>query len=258
MSQSQDKLVALVTGGAQGIGLGITTHLLHQGWQVVIADINEQTGRATQENLDQFHDSVQFVPCDVSQENDVQLCIQTTIDHFGHLNGLVNNAGIANPHSGPVETLALDDWNRWIGTNLTGAFLMAKYAVPHLRSTNGAIVNIASTRALQSEPHSEAYAASKGGLVSLTHALAVSLGPAVRVNCISPGWIDTSAYKHPPQSANLSPIDHHQHPVGRVGQPQDIAEMVHFLLSDGAGFITGQNIVIDGGMTHRMIYEEDW
>ena len=256
MQQSEQQPVALVTGGAQGIGLGITKHLLTQGWQVAIADINEAAGHAAQEALAKFQDSLLFVPCDVSQEGDVENYVQATIDHFGHLNGLINNAGIANPHSGPVEDLSLADWNRWIGTNLTGCFLMTKYAVPHLRLTKGAIVNISSVRALQSEPHSEAYAASKGGIVALTHALAVSLGPAIRVNCISPGWIDVSAYKHPPRESNLSPIDHEQHPVGRAGNAQDIAEMTHFLLSEKAGFITGQNFVVDGGMGRRMIYED--
>jgi NAD(P)-dependent dehydrogenase (short-subunit alcohol dehydrogenase family) len=126
-------------------------------------------------------------------------------------------------------------------------FLMAKHAAPHLRRTRGAIVNIASTRALQSEPDSEPYAASKGGVVALTHALALSLGPRVRVNCVSPGWIDTRA-------AKLSRADHAQHPVGRVGRPEDVAELVAFLLSDAAGFATGQNYVLDGGMTRKMIY----
>jgi NAD(P)-dependent dehydrogenase (short-subunit alcohol dehydrogenase family) len=256
MVQLEQRPVALITGGAQGIGLGLAEHLLAQGWGVAIADVNEAAGNAAQEKLAKFGDALLFVLCDVSQENDVERYVQAAIDQFGHFNGLINNAGIANPYSGPVENLALKDWNRWIGTNLTGCFLMAKYAVPHLRATNGAIVNIASTRALQSEPHSEAYAASKGGIVALTHALAVSLGPAVRVNCISPGWIDVSAYKHPSQNANLSPTDHEQHPVGRVGYAQDIAEMAQFLLSDRAGFITGQNIVVDGGMTRKMIYEE--
>jgi NAD(P)-dependent dehydrogenase (short-subunit alcohol dehydrogenase family) len=117
--------------------------------------------------------------------------------------------------------------------------------VPHLRKTAGSIVNIASTRALQSEPNTEAYAATKGGVVALTHALAMSLGPRIRVNCISPGWI---------AKTKLSKKDHAQHPVGRAGRPQDVGELVAFLISDPAGFITGQNFVADGGMTRKMIY----
>jgi NAD(P)-dependent dehydrogenase (short-subunit alcohol dehydrogenase family) len=108
-------------------------------------------------------------------------------------------------------------------------------------------VNIASTRALQSEPDTEAYAASKGGLVALTHALAMSLGPRVRVNCVSPGWIAHTSVRRK---------DHAQHPVGRVGNDQDVAELVAYLISDAAGFVTGQNFVIDGGMTKKMIYQE--
>jgi NAD(P)-dependent dehydrogenase (short-subunit alcohol dehydrogenase family) len=256
MAPLEPQPVALITGGAQGIGLGITEYLLTQGWRVAIADIDEAGGHAAQASLAQYQAALLFVPCDVSQEIDVERYVQVTLEQFGQINGLINNAGIANPCSGPVEDLLVTDWNRWIGTNLTGCFLMAKYAIPHLRATSGAIVNISSTRAFQSEPHSEAYGASKAGVVGLTHALAISLGPAVRVNCISPGWIDVSAYKHPPQAANLNPIDRTQHPVGRVGQAQDIATMAHFLLSEKAGFITGQNFIVDGGMSRRMIYEE--
>jgi len=131
--------------------------------------------------------------------------------------------------------------------NLTGPFLMAKHCAPHLRAAGGAIVNIASTRALQSEPQNESYSASKAGLIGLTHAMAMTLGPAVRVNCICPGWI-----AHQP----VTQKDHAQHPAGRVGRDSDIAEMVAYLLSDAAGFITGANFVIDGGMTRKMIYEE--
>ena len=171
--------------------------------------------------------------------------MRAVIRRFGRLDGLVNNAGLANPHTGPVEKLALREWNRRIGVNLSGAFLMSKHAVPHLRRARGAIVNVASTRALQSEPGTEAYAASKAGLVGLTHALAISLGPAIRANCVSPGWI---------AHQQVSPRDHSQHPVGRVGRDEDVAELVAYLLSDAAGFITAQNFAVDGGMTRKMVY----
>jgi len=225
--------VALVTGGAQGIGKAIAELLAGRGYRVAVADIRKS---------DFF-----FVRTDVSREPAVRNCIRRTVKEFGRLDAVVNNAGIASPANARVDRLSLRDWNRRIGTNLTGAFLMAKHAAPHLRRSGGALVNIASTRALQSEPDTEAYAASKGGLVALTHALAMSLGPRVRVNCVSPGWI-----AHTPVRRK----DHAQHPVGRVGNDQDVAELVAYLISDAAGFVTGQNFVIDGGMTKKMIYQE--
>ena len=228
--------VALVTGAAQGIGLATALLLAARGYQVAAADLRAVKGEMA---------ALRFLKCDVSREPSVRACIRAVVRRFGRLDALVNNAGLTGPSSGPVEKLSLEDWNRRLGVNLTGAFLMAKHAVPHLRRARGAIVNIASTRALQSEPDTEAYAASKGGLVALTHALAMSLGPEVRVNCISPGWIS-----HKP----VRKKDHEQHPVGRVGAPADVAELVAYLLSDAAGFITGQNFVIDGGMTRKMIY----
>jgi NAD(P)-dependent dehydrogenase (short-subunit alcohol dehydrogenase family) len=158
-----------------------------------------------------------------------------------------------------VEELPLEAWQQVLETNLTGYFLCAKYAIPHLRAARGAIVNIASTRALQSEPNTEAYSASKGAIVALTHALAVSLGPAIRLNCISPGWIEVGNWKKAAlrRAPWHSPADQQQHPVGRVGEPADIAAMTAYLLSEAAGFITGQNIIIDGGMTNKMIYVEE-
>jgi NAD(P)-dependent dehydrogenase (short-subunit alcohol dehydrogenase family) len=135
-------------------------------------------------------------------------------------------------------------------------FLFTKHAVPHLRRTRGSIINLGSTRAEQSEAHTEPYAASKGGIVALSHALAVSLGPEIRVNCISPGWIATSelAPRDRRKKPKLSRADHAQHPVGRVGRPDDIAALCAWLLSEEAGFVTGQNFVADGGMSKKMIY----
>jgi NAD(P)-dependent dehydrogenase (short-subunit alcohol dehydrogenase family) len=238
--------VAIVTGGAQGIGRAITLYLQEKGFQVVIADITEEAAR-------EFSDAT-FVKADVSKENDVRHLIQTTVKKFGRIDALVNNVGIGI--NKPITELSLDEWNQVLAVNLTSIFLCTKYAVSHLKASRGAIVNIASTRALMSEVNTEAYSASKGGVVTLTHALAISLGPDVRVNCVSPGWIETRDWQHVKQEVNHSEEDKKQHPVGRVGHPNDIAAMVYYLLSDESGFITGQNFVVDGGMTKKMIYSE--
>lgn len=248
---------AIVTGGAQGIGKCISQYLLERAWQVVMADIDPEAGEDCLQEYSHFQDTLAFVETDVADETSVQRCIERTIEEFSQLNTLVNNAAIANPVNDPIEQLALADWQKVIQTNLTSYFLMAKHAVPHLRQTKGSMVNIASTRAMQSEPHTEAYVASKGGIVALTHALAISLGPDVRVNCISPGWIDVSQWQKSRlrHTADLSETDHAQHPVGRVGKPEDVASLVEYLISDATGFITGQNFVVDGGMTRKMIYQ---
>ncbi|MGV1098240.1 SDR family oxidoreductase [Thiovibrio sp. JS02] len=247
--------VIAVTGGAQGIGKAIAGRLLTRGAVVVIADIDEEAG---QECLAEwgYPRNALLLRTDVAEEKSVAGCIDEIVRRFLRLDGVVNNAGIANPGATPIEKTPLTDWQRLLATNLTGCFLMAKHAVPHLRKSRGAIVNIASTRALQSEANTEAYSAAKGGLLSLTHALAISLGPEVRVNCISPGWIDTRAWrkKELREYEPLRPIDHTQHPAGRVGTPEDVAGMVAFLLSAEAQFITGQNFIIDGGMTRKMLY----
>lgn len=247
----------LVTGGAQGIGKGIAFHLLKEGHKVVIVDVDEEAGRETADSFEAIGE-VHFVKADTGDDASVREAVRQAITHFGHLDGLVNNAGIADPGNTPIEDLSIEAWERVIRTNLTGYYLCTRYCVPHLRERGGAIVHIASTRALQSEPHTEAYAASKGGIVALTHALAVSLGPAIRVNCISPGWIVVSDWKKAAdrKEPDLRPIDHEQHPAGRAGIPEDIASVAAFLLSSRAGFITGQNFVVDGGMTRKMIYAD--
>jgi NAD(P)-dependent dehydrogenase (short-subunit alcohol dehydrogenase family) len=237
---------AIITGGARGIGKGIALRFLAEGGRVMIADIDAEAGKETEAAL-QESERFSFIHADAASEPSVENAVAKTLERFGRLDILINNAGIAAARNRPVAELPLEAWNRMIGTNLTGYFLFVKHAVPHLRASNGKIVNIASTRALQSEPDTEAYAAAKGGVVALTHALAVSLGPEIRVNCISPGWIDTAG-------ASLRPIDHLQHPAGRVGLPEDIAAMALFLVSDASGFVTGQSFVIDGGMTRKMIY----
>lgn len=257
MSDASGSPVVLVTGGAQGIGKGIVHHLLEAGYRITVADQDAEAGGEAIRRLGKPN-TLHFRETDVGEEAQVRAVIADTLEHFGRLDGLVNNAGISDPDSGPVETLALSEWERVIRTNLTGYFLTVKHAAVHLRASRGAVVNIASTRAFQSEPDTLAYAASKGGVVSLTHAMAVSLGPEIRVNCISPGWIDVSDWKKggPLLEDTLRPSDHEQHPVGRVGRPEDVAAMTVFLLSRSAGFITGANMTVDGGMSRRMIYLE--
>jgi NAD(P)-dependent dehydrogenase (short-subunit alcohol dehydrogenase family) len=236
---------ALVTGAANGIGLAIAKRLLTDGWSVAAFDLPKSGLSRTFAKSEH----VVLIEGDVADAAAVERAVGKTVKAFGRLDGLVSNAGIMKRK--PVGRLSLADWQRVIDVNLTAAFLFARAAEKPLRRAKGAIVTIASTRALMSEPNTEAYSATKGGLVALTHALALSLGPDVRVNCISPGWIDTGDY------GTLRKKDHDQHPAGRVGRPDDIAEMAALLLDPKrSGFVTGANFVVDGGMTRKMIYSE--
>lgn len=255
MSQPSEQPAVLITGGAQGIGLGIADFLVRKGYRLALADRDAEAGKEAMARLEKLG-TVLFRAADISDEDQVRDWVAEAMDRFGRIDGLVNNAGISDPDGAPLEALELADWNRVLATNLTGHFLTVKHAAPHLREARGAVVNIASTRAFQSEADTLAYAASKGGVVALTHAMAVSLGPEIRVNAVSPGWIDVSSWKKgpPPLDETLRPGDHEQHPAGRVGRPEDVAAMTAFLLSEAAGFITGANMMVDGGMTRRMIY----
>ncbi len=243
----------VITGAGQGIGKATAKYLLEKGCSVMISDIDVSAGKET---VDEYGDigRIEFMRADNGSEKDIKNLVAAAAKRFGSIHGLVNNAGIGV--NKPVEKLSLKDWNRVLAVNLTGAMLAAKYAAPYLEKTKGAIVNIASTRAIMSEANTEAYSASKGGIVALTHALAVSFSNRIRVNCISPGWIEVSDWKKKgvASAPRHSEADRMQHPAGRVGIPYDIASMVYFLLSGEAGFITGQNYVIDGGMTKKMIY----
>ena len=240
------KSVALVSGGANGIGRAIARHLLGNGWQVGVLDLPKS---GLPRVFPRGSRNVLVIEGDVRDEESVSDAVAAVVRRFGRLDAVVSNAGIMIRK--PIAELTLAEWNRVIATNLTATFVLARAAEKPLRKAKGAIVTIASTRALMSEANTESYSASKGGLVALTHALAVSLGTDVRVNCVSPGWIATRDYNA------LRLKDHKQHPTGRVGKPADIAEIVAWLLDrERSGFVTGANFVVDGGMTRKMIYEE--
>jgi len=245
--------VAIVTGGGQGIGKAIVKRLLEDGLRLVIAEADAEAGRETLEEYHHLGESV-FMHADISDDATVKAVVRETVVSFRRVDVLINNAGIFI--NKPLAKVSLAEWNRVLAINLTGTFLCSKYAAPHLAKSKGSIINIASTRALMSEPGTEAYSASKGGVVALTHSLALSLGPDIRVNCISPGWIEVGGWKkrRTRQAARLSEMDHRQHPAGRVGGPEDIASLAAYLISPEAGFITGANFIVDGGMTRKMIY----
>jgi NAD(P)-dependent dehydrogenase (short-subunit alcohol dehydrogenase family) len=238
-----EQQVALVTGAARGIGAAIARRFAGAGWRVVLVD-RDPAGASTTGHLGA---DARFEQGDVAVEADVERVAATLNATEGRLDALVCNAGFGIRK--PIADLSLDEWNRVLATNLTSIFLFARATVPLLRTARGSIITIASTRAHMSEPDTLAYTASKGGVVAITHGLAVSLGPEIRANCISPGWIETS-------SARLSADDHAQHPAGRVGTPDDIAAVAFWLAGRESGFITGAEMVVDGGMTRKMIYAE--
>ena len=230
--------VALVTGGAHGIGAAIAARLARDGWGVVVAD---------QDAPARHRQAAGMLSAMWPMRQRWARCLPGSRHREGRLDALVCNAGI-NVRK-PIARLTLAEWSRVIGTNLTSTFLLTRAGEAMLRAAKGAVVTIASTRAHMSEADTEAYAASKGGLVALTHALSISLAPDVRVNCISPGWIFTKG--EPPR-----PEDHAFHPAGRVGTPDDIAALVAFLVGPESGFITGAEFIVDGGVTRKMIYPE--
>lgn len=222
--------VVVVTGGARGIGKAICEEFKKEGAHVCIID-----------NLPNDY----FVG-DIAHEETLREFSSKVIAQYGSIDYLINNACIS---LGGIENCSYEEFNYVLRTGVTAPFMLTKLFISNF-AKDAAIVNISSTRDRMSQPNTESYTAAKGGIAALTHALAVSLSGRVRVNSISPGWIDT-------QDIQFQGADNIQHPAGRVGNPLDIANMVLFLCSNKAGFITGENITIDGGMTKLMIYHND-
>ncbi|MBP3523863.1 MAG: SDR family oxidoreductase [Clostridia bacterium] len=223
--------VAVITGGAHGIGKAIAEAFRAEGAAVEIIDIAPG----------------EHYVGDISKKETLEAFAQAVLDKYGHIDFLINNA---LPLMKGIDACSYEEFQYALSVGVTAPFYLSKLFAQHF-APGGVIINISSSRDRMSQPQTESYTAAKGGIAALTHALAVSLAGRVRVNSISPGWIDTAyrVYEGP---------DATQQPAGRVGHPMDIAHMVLFLCSDKAGFITGENICIDGGMTRQMIYHGDW
>ena len=228
--------VAVITGGAHGIGRSIAEEFIKEGAKVVIIDVKENY----------TVDGALCVTGDISDRCALEALANLVISRYGGIDYLINNAP---PLMRGISDCSYEEFERALRVGVTAPFYLSKLFAPHF-CKGGSIVNISSSRDRMSQPQTESYSAAKGGISALTHALAVSLAGKVRVNSVSPGWIDTEyrVYEGP---------DAYQQPVGRVGDPLDIANTVLFLCSDRAGFITGENICVDGGMTKLMIYHGD-
>lgn len=242
--------VAIITGSGKGIGKAIALAYSEKGYTVVIAEINTENGKLVSEEINSKGGKALFIKTDISRIEEIAALMKDVNDKLGRIDVLINNAGLSEFYN-PLEIDEIT-WDRVIDTNLKGTFFASREAAKYMKiKGQGSIVNISSTRALMSEPNSEAYAASKGGILALTHALACSLSEFnITVNAILPGWIETGDY------SSISEKDHLQHFSGRVGKPDDIAGACLFLTDSKNNFITGTQLVVDGGMTRKMIYEE--
>lgn len=236
--------VAVITGGASGIGLATAKKLLSEGAKVVLVDWNEDVSDIAKT----LNNDAVGIRCDVSSDTDVQKCVNEVIEKFGHIDFLVANAGIGG---GPnkAHEVSVDEWNKVIGVNQTGVFLMNKYVISEmLKNDGGAIVNTSSMYGLVGTTMSFAYSASKGAINQMTRSLALTYArDNIRVNAVAPGYVDTPILVEVPK--DMKDAMANQLPVGRLGKDTEIANLICYLLSDDASFITGAIVPIDGGFT---------
>jgi hypothetical protein len=250
--------VAIVTGGAKGIGWGIVKVLIQEGAKVVVIDWDAETGKRTADEMRLAGGEAIFVKCDVSNEEEVKAMVQAALDEYGQIDILVNNAGIGVYK--PLLDTSSEDWDRCLNVNLKGQFLCSKYIIPHMQKIGkGAIVNISSVHSFQTVNGVAPYCASKGGITSLTRNMAIDYGPTIRVNSIAPGWVLTpliqSIFDSYDDPADQQRQVERRQVMKRIGQPEDIGHAVAFLVSDEASFITGTQLFVDGGLTAQL---ETW
>ena len=246
----------LVTGGGSGIGLATALAFLREGAKVAIGEVSAERGREAAERARRDGHDLLVVLGDVTREADAARMVEETVKAFGRLDVLFNNAGILI--ESPVHEMSEADWDRQIGVNLKGAFLVAKHAVRQmLGQGGGAIVNTGSVNSLVGDPEAAAYSASKAGVALLTKSMALAYASrGIRVNAVCPGWVETRMFAQEAETRGITLAEHRrhagsEHPLGRVGRPEDIAELVLFLASDDSAYTTGTLVVADGGYTAR-------
>ncbi|HEY9062944.1 MAG TPA: SDR family oxidoreductase [Pseudobacteroides sp.] len=246
--------VCVVTGGANGIGLCISKEFAKSGAKLAVIDKDKAAGEKVLAELRSNGAECLFFPGDIAEKGVLVSFVEEVIKTFNKVDYLINNACMSN--NGILSGCDYDDFNYVLKVGVTAPYMLSKLFCEHF-TKDAAIVNISSTRALMSQADTESYTAAKGGISALTHALAVSLAGKVRVNSVSPGWIDVAANFDENFDKKHSEKDKNQHPVKRIGKPLDIARTVMFLCETDSGFITGQNIIVDGGMTKLMVYNGD-
>lgn len=235
--------VAIVTGGSSGIGKAIAEKYVEEGAEVVIADIDEEKGEEVAEEV-----GCEFVECDVSDWGSIKDLVESTVDEYGKLDVMVNNAGIGSQST--IEEMSIDEWKKILSVDLDGVMYGTKAAVPHLKETEGCVINMGSIYGLTGDIGATAYNAAKGGVINFTRSVADDLAQHnVRVNSICPGFVDTPMIDEAMNDEEFKQHVMNMTPMKRIAQPEEIADVAVFLASEESSYITGVNLPVDGGWT---------